>query len=71
MGCAMHIFLIAYFGTQIVAIQPMESMEQCRTYAAEVMGKLDDIGVEWVESEGSGMDPRAISLSCIFRDARQ
>ena len=33
--------------------------------AAEASRQLNEMVVEWVETEGRGMDPRAISMSCI------
>ena len=61
----MSICLLAYLGGRIVAMQPMASMQECRAMAAEASRQLNEMVVEWVETEGRGMDPRAISMSCI------
>jgi hypothetical protein len=42
----MHIFLIAYLGGKIVAIQPMASMDQCRSLANEASRKLNEMMVD-------------------------
>ena len=67
-GRRMHIFLIAYFGAQMVAMQPMTSMEECRALAANAARQLQVMALEWAVTEGRGMDPRWISFSCVNRD---
>jgi hypothetical protein len=67
-GCCQERFLVAYLAGPIVAAQPMASMEQFGSYVAEVIGKLDEMAREWVDTEGRGIDPRGISLSCVFRE---
>jgi hypothetical protein len=42
----MHIFLIAHLGGKIVAIQPMASMDQCRSLANEASRKLNEMMVD-------------------------
>jgi hypothetical protein len=53
----LSIFLLAYLGGRIVAMQPMASMQECRAMAAEASRQLNEMVVEQVETEREGNGP--------------
>ena len=66
----MHVFLIAYFGGHVLAAGQMASMEECQSFAAAVMGRLDAIADAGhrIDVAGRVVSPREISLSCVTSD---
>jgi hypothetical protein len=58
----MHIFLIAYLGGKIVAIQPMASMDQCRELANEASRKLNEMMVDQLNRCRRSRTPSLLSL---------